>query len=155
MDPILHLSIVVGDLEAARAFYVDLLGCTPGRRAPDWMDVWFFGLQLTLQAQPEAVLNAAQGGKRHFGVTLDRETFDALTRRIDEAGVLWLDPVTTLGLLKNRPKVNCLIPAQMFWKSRRIQILPRRYFRSLQMFHVEHLKPKPHEHSTSVQLLAK
>ena len=113
MDPILHLSIVVGDLEAARAFYVDLLGCTPGRRAPDWMDVWFFGLQLTLQAQPEAVLNAAQGGKRHFGVTLDRETFDALTRRIDEAGVLWLDPVTTssIGTPQEQTKGKLLDPS--------------------------------------------
>ncbi|MEI6700523.1 MAG: VOC family protein [Actinomycetota bacterium] len=95
MEPILHLSIVVASLDDAQAFYVDLLGCTPGRRTPAWMDVWFFGLQLTLQAQPEAVQSAAQTGKRHFGVTLDRPTFDALRDRIDQAGLVWLDPVTT------------------------------------------------------------
>ncbi len=95
MDPILHLSIVVGDIDEAEAFYVDLLGCSPGRRTRDWMDVWFFGLQLTLQAQPDQVGSSNEVGKRHFGVTLDRTTFEDLRRRIDEAGLPWLEPVTT------------------------------------------------------------
>ena len=33
MEPILHLSLPVADLAAARAFYVDVLGCEPGRVA--------------------------------------------------------------------------------------------------------------------------
>jgi hypothetical protein len=46
--PILHLSLPVSDLEEARGFYVDVLGCRPGRVRDDWFDVWFFGMQLTL-----------------------------------------------------------------------------------------------------------
>ena len=30
-EPILHLSMPVRDLEEARRFYVDVLGCEPGR----------------------------------------------------------------------------------------------------------------------------
>ena len=83
MDTVLHLSIVVGDLDEARAFYVDTLGCRPGRTHPDWMDVWFFGLQLTLHVQPEYVLPLADQGNRHFGVTIDASRFEVLVARLE------------------------------------------------------------------------
>jgi uncharacterized protein len=96
VDPVLHLSIVVADLEEARRFYVDLLGCRPGRTRADWMDVWFHGMQLTLQCRPEQVLPPVQQGARHFGVTLGADEFAALTGRLRVTpGVDWLVPVTT------------------------------------------------------------
>jgi uncharacterized protein len=90
-DPILHLSIPVDDLAAARRFYESALGCRVGRVRPDWLDVWFFGLQLTLQERPEEVSALPDQGVRHFGVVLpDLAAFDSLVARLRSAGVRWL-----------------------------------------------------------------
>ena len=89
--PVLHLSIPVDDLEAARRFYVEALGCRVGRERDDWFDVWFFGLQLTLQLCPGEVRPSAEQGVRHFGVALsDALTYTATVDRLDRAGVEWL-----------------------------------------------------------------
>ena len=96
MDPVLHLSIAVSDLVEARGFYVDILGCGPGRVHEDWMDVWFWGLQLTLQQRPEQVLSPERRGVRHFGVTLGTEEFAALVTRLEaRSDVDWVVPVST------------------------------------------------------------
>lgn len=96
MTAILHLSLPVGDLAAARSFYVDVLGCRPGRVRPGWMDVWFWGLQLTLQERPAEVASLAEPGSRHFGVSLEPAELDAALARLRAAGdeVEWLTPVT-------------------------------------------------------------
>ncbi|HEY7107288.1 MAG TPA: VOC family protein [Acidimicrobiia bacterium] len=96
MDPILHLSLPVADLEAARRFYVEDLGCSPGRVDDGWIDVWFYGMQLTLHERPEQV-PAADGPRsvRHFGVTLDRSELDALLDRLRGRTVRWVEPITT------------------------------------------------------------
>ena len=57
MDPILHLSLPVRDLAAARTFYVDVLGCSPGRVRDGWIDVWFYGMQVTLHEEPDLVFH--------------------------------------------------------------------------------------------------
>ena len=46
-------------------------------RRAGFTDVWFFGMQLTLQDRPDEVARAVGGGSRHFGVTLGRDDFDA------------------------------------------------------------------------------
>ncbi len=89
--PVLHLSVPVHDLEATRHFYVESLGCQVGRERDDWFDVWFFGLQLTLQLRPDEVRSPAEQGVLHFGVALrDAPTYAATVDRLDRAGVEWL-----------------------------------------------------------------
>ena len=95
MRPILHLSLPVRDLHAARDFYVEALGCQAARTRHDFVDVWFFGMQLTLQDRPDEVGEPTPGGSRHFGVTLARSEFDELVARLDAATVPWVVPVTT------------------------------------------------------------
>ena len=95
MDPILHLSLPVADLGRARDFYVDLLGCSPGRVREGWFDVWFFGLQLTLQHDPDHVLAPEATGVRHFGVTVDAATLAELLARLGETDVEWVHRVAT------------------------------------------------------------
>ena len=96
MDPVLHLSIAVADLVEARGFYVDTLGCKPGRVHEDWMDVWFWGLQLTLQQRPDQVIPPERRGVRHFGVTLDTGEFATLIARLEaRSDVTWVVPVST------------------------------------------------------------
>jgi len=110
MDPVLHLSIVVGDLEASRRFYVDTLGCSPGRTHEGWMDVWFHGLQLTLQHQPGHVLPPEAQGSRHFGVTLDADGFQATVHRLQASPeVAWIVPVTTDYAGTSRQQTKCKV----------------------------------------------
>lgn len=91
LDAALHLSLPVSDLDAARRFYVDAFGCSVGRVREDWVDVWFFGMQLTLQRRPEEVRSPQEQGVRHFGVVLtDAEAYAALIGRLGAAGVEWL-----------------------------------------------------------------
>ena len=89
--PVLHLSVPVHDLGVARCFYVEALGCRVGRERDHWIDVWFFGLQLTLQLRPDEVRSPAEQGVLHFGVALsDAATYLAAIDRLDAAGVEWL-----------------------------------------------------------------
>jgi extradiol dioxygenase family protein len=94
VEPILHLSLPVTDLDDAARFYVDVLGCRPGRVRGGWLDVWFYGLQLTLQERPDQVLDAEHVGVRHFGVTLDVAALRALTERISAHDVDWVNRLT-------------------------------------------------------------
>jgi extradiol dioxygenase family protein len=95
VQPILHLSIPVRDLPEAREFYVEALGCQAARARDGFADVWFFGMQLSLQDRPEEVAPSQTGLARHFGVTLGRDEFDEVVSRLKEHGVPWLVPVTT------------------------------------------------------------
>ena len=95
MQPILHLSIPVRDMEEAREFYVHVLGCQAARTRSDFTDVWFYGMQVTLQDRPDEVAAAPVRGCRHFGVTLGRDEFDVLVSRLRAHGVAWLSPVST------------------------------------------------------------
>ena len=89
--PVLHLSLPVDDLHAARDFYERTLGCRIGREREDWFDAWFFGLQLTLQLRPQEVTDVSQQGVRHFGVVLPSLTeFDELVNRVTASGHAWI-----------------------------------------------------------------
>ena len=92
MDPILHLSIAVRALADSVPFYVDVLGCTLGRVRDAYVDVWFYGLQLTLHEQPQFVLGADERGPLHFGVTLDLDELDNVVARLTDADVDWVSP---------------------------------------------------------------
>lgn len=94
MQPPFHLAFPVHDLAAARAFYCDVLGCTPGRSSERWLDFNFFGHQIVAHLQPRANLkdmtNPVDGHDvpvPHFGVVLDMETWRALATRVRASGV--------------------------------------------------------------------
>ena len=90
-QPVLHLSLPVNDLHAARDFYEHTLGCRIGRTREDWFDAWFFGLQLTLQLRPFEVVDTSQQGVRHFGVVLPSlSEFKDLVMRINTTGYQWI-----------------------------------------------------------------
>jgi extradiol dioxygenase family protein len=113
VQPILHLSLPVRDLSEADDYYVGVLGCHVARRRADFIDVWFFGLQLTLHDRPDEVTGLVPGGSRHFGVTLGPDEFAALAARLDENGAQWLVPVTTddAGLPTEPTKAKLVDPS--------------------------------------------
>jgi extradiol dioxygenase family protein len=93
--PILHLSLPIRDLEEAREFYVNALGCKIGRVRETWIDVWFHGMQLTLHARPNQVLPLDPGNVRHFGITLGADELMALLQRLEARPTQWLKRPTT------------------------------------------------------------
>ena len=89
--PVLHLSLPVDDLHAARDFYENTLGCRIGREREDWFDAWFYGLQLTLKLRPQEVMDVSKQGVRHFGVVLPSlSEFDELVSRVAASGHSWI-----------------------------------------------------------------
>ena len=97
-EPILHVSLPVRDLAETRHFYVDVLGCELGRVRDRWLDVFFFGCQVTLHERPAEVLSPAQRGVRHFGVTLPEDQWRAVVERLQSGGASFIrGPKTDYG----------------------------------------------------------
>ena len=91
MTPLFHLAIPVDDLGAARAFYGDVLGCTEGRSAADWVDFDFRGHQLVVHraAATPRTSNAVDGHDvpvPHFGLVLDMPGWEDMRDRLRAAG---------------------------------------------------------------------
>ena len=86
-----HLAIPVSDLEAARQFYVNVLGCSIGRVAAEWIDFDFFGHQLSAHLKADALVdipaNEVDGEQvpvRHFGIVLDWDHWQALSEELQQ-----------------------------------------------------------------------
>jgi len=93
-----HLAFPVDDLEAARRFYGEILGCPEGRRSEQWVDFNLFGHQIVAH-QIDDLGSARRGGSPvdghevpvpHFGVVLPPAEWNALAARLKEAGVTFL-----------------------------------------------------------------
>lgn len=92
-----HLALPVTDLVAAEQFYCGLLGCGKGRTASRWIDLNFFGHQVTLhlvdESDVKAPTNPVDGDRvpsRHFGVVLDMADWRALADRLEEKNTEFL-----------------------------------------------------------------
>ena len=78
-----HLAIPVHNLQKAREFYRDVLGCQEGRSSDHWVDFNFFGHQLVIhykeQSKSESSNTNPVDGKDvpipHFGVVLHWAVF--------------------------------------------------------------------------------
>ncbi len=74
-----HLSFVVPKLNLAEQFYVEFLGCKKGRDTGQWIDIIFFGHQLTLH-QATATMKAQSID--HFGVILDKAQWLSIAEQV-------------------------------------------------------------------------
>ena len=95
--PLFHLAFPVHDLNVARRFYGDLLGCAEGRSADTWVDFDFYGHQLVAHLAPEHVRqhheNAVDGDAvpvPHFGVILEVSDWQALADKLVRAGTRFI-----------------------------------------------------------------
>jgi hypothetical protein len=91
-----HVAFPVDDLEAARAFYGQVLGCPEGRSAEgEWIDFDLFGHQIVAHkvegaSRRTAGANAVDGHDvpvPHFGVVLDLDRWKVLAARLKAEGV--------------------------------------------------------------------
>jgi extradiol dioxygenase family protein len=88
-----HLAVPVRNLNEARAFYGDVLGCAEGRSSTDWVDFNFFGHQLVAHVVDDSAVKRAYNpvdGHNvpvpHFGVVLSMADWQALADKLISAG---------------------------------------------------------------------
>ena len=89
-----HLAFPVHDLEAARAFYGEVLGCAEGRSCDDWIDFDFYGHQIVAHQAPGLIADRARAKVDsedvpvpHFGVVLAMDDWQTMAERLKAAGV--------------------------------------------------------------------
>ena len=89
-----HLAIPVHDLEIAREFYGDILGCSTGRESEDWIDFNFFGHQLVTHLDKNMQIsdstNTVDGDRvpvPHFGIILKKKDWDTLAHHLSSSNI--------------------------------------------------------------------
>ncbi|MFT5572093.1 MAG: extradiol dioxygenase family protein [Cryomorphaceae bacterium] len=81
-----HLSFVVPNLEAAKKFYIDVLGCEVGRDVGDWIDILFFGHQVTIHQEKGAMIAKPLD---HFGVIMDENEWTNTSNQLSSNGIIF------------------------------------------------------------------
>lgn len=93
MSSLFHLAYHVTDLQRARSFYGDLLGCKEGRSTETWVDFDFFGHQISLHlGEPFITTNTGKVGDHmvpmpHLGIILSQENWQELADRLLASGM--------------------------------------------------------------------
>ncbi|WP_088742892.1 VOC family protein [Cobetia sp. QF-1] len=95
-DPF-HLAIQVHDIEEARRFYGEFLGCPEGRSSDSWVDFDLYGHQFVCHLNTELAKQGVAQHKNpvdghgvpvpHFGVVLEMNAWQALADRLKAEGV--------------------------------------------------------------------
>jgi extradiol dioxygenase family protein len=92
-----HLAFKVDDLQAARRFYGEILGCPEGRSSETWIDFDLYGHQIVAHLVEGAEISDRHcGGNQvdghsvpvpHFGVVLPPSEWKTLADRLKAVGV--------------------------------------------------------------------
>src|SRR5262245_5169620 len=93
VSTLFHFSFAVDNLERARAFYGELLGCPEGRKLTGRADFNFFGHHIVAHLAPEDVVGD-KGRKlsgdatplRHFGVVTTLDDYQKIADKLTNAG---------------------------------------------------------------------
>jgi hypothetical protein len=86
-----HLSFVVPDLFKAKEFYIEVLGCDLGRDTGDWIDILFFGHQVTIHQERDGLSAKAID---HFGPVLDKQEWLSVANTLAEKTIQFELPPT-------------------------------------------------------------
>ena len=92
MKSIFHFAFNITDLDQARVFYGQVLGCREGRSTETWVDFDFFGHQISLHlGQPFSTAATGRVGDKmvpmpHFGLILALPEWQAMADRLTAAG---------------------------------------------------------------------
>ena len=94
-----HVAVPVYDLEEARKFYREVLGCGEGRSDTHWTDFNLYGHQYVIHYKPRPAeqeshhFNPVDGHDvpvPHFGVVLEWDEWHALEARLRKNGVQFI-----------------------------------------------------------------
>lgn len=91
--PPFHMAFPVRDIEETRQFYCDVLGCKQGRMTDHWIDIDFFGHQLSAhlrkdseQGKHTSEVDGISVPLQHFGAVLPWGEWEKLAERLKKAG---------------------------------------------------------------------
>ena len=85
-----HLAFPVRDINEARNWYVNILGCSVGRESEEWIDFNMFGHQIVAHLSTNCTSDSTNevDGKqvpvRHFGVILSPSDWDILKDKLSD-----------------------------------------------------------------------
>lgn len=90
-----HIAFPVDDLDRARTFYGQTLGCPEGRSSTQWIDFDLFGHQIVAHLKASSEKNQQHHNPvdghdvpvPHFGVVLKMDEWEALAERLKRAKV--------------------------------------------------------------------
>ena len=92
-----HFAFFVTDLDSARRFYGDLLGCREGRSTETWVDFDFFGHQISAHntgtvtpTQNTGFVEDIAVPMPHFGAILEWDRFHAIADRVRAAKITFV-----------------------------------------------------------------
>lgn len=92
---ILHVSVIVRDVERALRFYRDVLGLTPDTDRPDlgypgaWLNLGDQQIHLLQLPNPDPVDNRPAHGGRDRHVAIGVKDFDGLRQQLDTQGIAY------------------------------------------------------------------
>jgi extradiol dioxygenase family protein len=90
--PRFHLAFPVRNLDEARSFYGQRLGCPEGRSSLQWVDFDFHGHQIVAhlcEPPADAAVSEVDGENvpvRHFGLILTMAEWEVVTAKLRNAG---------------------------------------------------------------------
>lgn len=77
--PIFHLAVPAADLDKSKEFYKKVFAATIGREYSNYTVYNFYGMQLVLHLDKDAVPDKVKMYPRHFGIIFDNKNeFDSL-----------------------------------------------------------------------------
>ena len=98
--PCFHLAFPVHDLDLARKFYVNILGCKIGRYTDSWVDFDFFDNQITAHLKPNECyviptneVNGKHVPVRHFGIIFRWSEWNSMVKDLKNKEIsFYIDP---------------------------------------------------------------
>ena len=85
-----HLAFPIKNIEEAKSWYTNILGCSVGRESERWIDFNFFGHQISAHLSEKSDLTThnkvdeQEVPSRHFGVILTPSDWDILAKRLTD-----------------------------------------------------------------------
>jgi uncharacterized protein len=89
-----HLAFPAKDIEKTKKFYVDILGCRITKATDHWLNLNFFGHQLSIHKHPHMkldpktiIVEEQEVPLHHFGLILKKEDWKDLAEKLEKSGV--------------------------------------------------------------------
>ncbi len=97
MKGIFHIAFATADIDRAKAFYGDLLGCTRGRESQAWVDFDFFGHQMSIHLISQKIIKPrnyynpnSHIPANHFGIILPWRDWHQMEEKLRNARLNFL-----------------------------------------------------------------
>lgn len=92
-----HIAFATSDINRAKSFYADLLGCPIGRESAQWVDFDFFGHQMSIHkvsskvSRPRNYYNPnSHIPANHFGIVLSWKDWHEMKDKLDGLRINYL-----------------------------------------------------------------